>query len=246
MIKDRYISFEDYEEISGSTYKEQLKLKTNSSRLNQHYIRQHLGKVIVNTFQWQYWVVVTFGYKPDASECEDCLSKLAYRLDRRLIKQVKDRVCLYPEDRTEWICIPEVQNVGIHYNCFVKFNVSPCIGNGYESEKHWVEVALKNNLETLSSHFPSLGRGKPTVFVRERTRDRTEALKQFFYSAKEFQRGVSHNDIDPSFDRFERTLISREHWKNIPIHRHRTPNKVEHIPPLFDKETEQDLSKFTV
>ena len=148
--------------------------------------------------------------------------------------------------RTEWICIPEVQNVGIHYNCFVKFNVSPCIGNGYESEKHWVEVALKNNLETLSSHFPSLGRGKPTVFVRERTRDRTEALKQFFYSAKEFQRGVSHNDIDPSFDRFERTLISREHWKNIPIHRHRTPNKVEHIPPLFDKETEQDLSKFTV
>lgn len=244
MIKDRYISLEKYGELE--TAKQRLQLKTSHSNLQQHYIRQHVAKVIGNDFQWGYWVVITLGHNPDVIEAEDCLSKLAYRLDRRLIKHTQEKVCLNKEDRTEWICLPEKQNLGVHYNCFLKFNVSPCIGTSYESEREWLEVALRNNLDVLIPHFPSLGKGKPSVFVRERSRDRVEGIRQVLYSSKEFQVGTRHNDIDPTFDRFERILISAIHWKNIPIHKHRSPNKVETIPPLFDKPEANELSKYTV
>lgn len=246
MTTDRFTPFEKYEKRKDLSFKERISLQTNSSRIQQELIREHIADFMVNHFQWNYWVVVTFGYKPDPIEAEECLSKLAYRLDRRLIKHTRSTTCLSPKKRTEWVCFPEVQSLGVHYNCFLKFYVSPHIGTSYDSERQWIEVALQNNLETLASHFPTIGQGKPSVLVRERTRQRALDIAEVLYSMKEFQRGVSHNDIDPTFDRFERIVISKYHWKNVPIHKHRSPNKVEHIPPLFDKETEQNLSKFIV
>ena len=54
------------------------------------------------------------------------------------------------------------------------------------------------------------------------------------YSMKEFGRGASHYDQEPSQDRFSHTIVSWTDWKIRSIHKHGR-NKVEYILPRSDK-----------
>ena len=125
MIKDNQISLEEY--LSDRENYRSEKLRTGSSYKQNHYIRQHIADVLLHKFHWHYWVTFTFGYDPILEEIEDVLSKLHYRIDRRLVKQLGDNHFLTKDERSVWILFPELDKYHrhLHYHGFIRFNVRP-------------------------------------------------------------------------------------------------------------------------
>ncbi len=205
---------------------------TKSAYKQNCYIREHLTDVLLHQFGWQYWVTFTFGYKPDLDEVENVLYNLHYRFDRRLVKHTPLKNSLQRDERSEWILFPELQDRGLHYHGFIKLNVHPKIGAGYEDEWNWVRYALNQNLQGLK-HLLSTQEADFKLYNRSHRNQ--DNLKMILYSLKEFGRGASHTDQDPTFDRFAHTIVSYTDWKPSPIWKHRSPNKVDNIPPRPNK-----------
>jgi len=237
VVKDTNILFEEYLSLQENT--RSIELKTGSSYKQNHYIRQHLTKVLLKDFKWQFWVTFTFGYDPILEEVEDILHKLHYRLDRRLVKHIKGKSFLTKEERSEWILFPELGGRGLHYHGFLKFNVHPSLSDSYYREWHWLKSALEDTLPKLERFLTN---GGPIGFRHfDRRWSSLDELKQILYSMKEFCQGSSHGDQDPTFDRFAHTIISHLDWKPGPINQHRSSNKIENIPPRPNKKGPLDL-----
>jgi len=226
VIKDSNITLEEYLSLKETNRTE--RLKTGSSYKQNHYIRQHLAKVLLHDFKWQFWVTFTFGYKPELEEVEDVLYKLHYRIDRRLVKHLEGKSFLTPEERSEWIMIPELGGGrGLHYHGFIKFNVKPNTQNSYHKDWHWLKSALENTVPKLNY---LLQNGGPIGFKHYDRKFRSlDELKQILYSMKEY------GQQDSSFDRFAHTIISAIHWKPTGINQHRSSNKIEDIPPRHNQ-----------
>ena len=82
---------EEFFRNQKTTRNNQLHLRTGSSYKQNCYIRDHINKIILHQFNWSYWVTFTFGYKPNLDEVEDILYKLHYRVDRRLVKHIRNK-----------------------------------------------------------------------------------------------------------------------------------------------------------
>ena len=160
-------------------YKPRNAAKTNSSYLQNCYIRDHLTDYILDKFKWQYWVTFTFGYKPDLDEVEDILYKLHYRLDRRLIKHIPQKTSLESNERTEWFLFPELGGRGLHYHGFLKFNVNPVV-KSYNDEWCWLRSALEQNLKGLEKTLSN--NGTITFDLYNRGIRRLDKLKMILYS----------------------------------------------------------------
>ena len=236
MIKDNNLSLEEYlslQETSRIT-----RLKTNSFYKQNQYIRQHIAKVLLHDFEWQFWVTFTFGFNPELEEVEDILYKLHYRIDRRLVKHLEGKSFLTADERSEWILFPELSGRGLHYHGFIKFNVRPNIQNAYYKEWHWLKSALENTLPKLEHLLSNNSRIMFKHF--DRGWNSLDELKSIIYSLKEYGK-------DPNgFDRFAHTIISHNDWKPKPINQHRSSNKIEDIEirpngPLGDNTLERFL-----
>ena len=213
-------------------YKPRNAAKTNSSYLQNCYIRDHLTDYILDKFKWQYWVTFTFGYKPDLEEVEDVLYKLHYRMDRRLIKHIPQQTSLSTAERTEWFLLPELGGRGLHYHGFIKMNVRPTVGT-YQNEWKWMRAGFSQNIDELQNHLSS---GVIDFDLRSRSIRQLDNAKMIVYSMKEFGKGASDYDQSPDFDRFANTIVSHTDWKPSPLYQHRSPNKTNNIPQRPNKQ----------
>ena len=219
---------EEFFRNQKTTRNNQLHLRTGSSYKQNCYIRDHINKIILHQFNWSYWVTFTFGYKPNLDEVEDILYKLHYRVDRRLVKHIRNKTSLKPDERSEWFLLPELKGRGLHYHGFIKLNVKPELGGSYNDEWSWLRYAFSQNISGLQRYLTN--GGKIDFRLYNRTYRNEEDVKMIVYSLKEFGKGASHTDQSPVFDRFAHTIVSRNDWKPSPLYQHRSPNKAENIP----------------
>lgn len=238
MVKDNILSFEDYVAHQSPSMKRAM--GTGSSYKQNHLIRQHLTDWLLNKFPWDFWVTFTFGFDPDLDEVLDLLHDLHHRVDTRLLKH-SDLPMMNVKDRSKWILFPEYKGRGLHYHGFLQLNTRPNLGNAYRSEWHWMDAALRNILEGWEHRLSNGGPITHEHYDRGwRTRD---MLKMILYSMKEYGKGSSHFDQNPSQDRFAYTVVSWTDWKISPIKR-RSRNRKNETPVRPDKVFEHSLETF--
>lgn len=228
MIKDRNVS--TLNPNPSSDYYGTLETsRTRSSRKHNEMIRNHLIDVLMNKFPWDYWVTITFGYKPDLEEVEDILHKLHHRVDLRILKHRPDTRVMKTEDRSEWIMFPELKGRGLHYHGFIKLNMNPFFKKKtYENEWSWMRTAFDNTLKDLNMYLSTGGFIEFRLFERKwRNKD---DLKMIIYSMKEFCEGTSHYELNTDFDRVAYTIISRDCWKPSVLYKGKSPTKIDNIP----------------
>ena len=219
---------------------------TRSVRRNTEFIRDYLASILEGTstkyaFPWDYWITITMGRNPSVSEAEDILYKSAHRFDNRMLKH-SDKTVMTSDARTDWILFPEIKSDrGLHYHGFIKLNMRPRIGPSYKdikgrpSEWAWMRTAFADTFKVMDKVLTN--GGKIDFRIYERSWRNKDNLKMVFYSMKELNITSTYNpfDLDPEFDRFAHTIISRIDWKPTPLHRSRTPTKVAHIPDRPNK-----------
>lgn len=242
MFKDSHLSFENY--VTSQIPSRKRALKTESSYQQNHLIRQHITDWLLHKFDWQYWVTFTFGYNPNLDEVLDILYSAHHRIDQRILKHKKEMSVMTIPQRSKWILFPEYAGRGLHYHGFIQLNVRPNLGKSYDTEWWWMEAALRNTMEKMEGR---LSEGGPITAKHYEKGWRTkENLKMILYSMKEYGKGASHFDQDPSQDRFSYTVLSWSDWKTSPIYKHRTPNKIDEIPSRPDKVYPQSLESFFI
>ena len=228
MNKDRNVSFDD--PVSLEKYYGSLETsRTSSPRKHNEMIRNHLIDVLENKFCWDYWITITFGYNPDLEEVEDILYKLHHRIDLRILKHRPDTRVMNSEDRSEWIMFPELKGRGLHYHGFIKLNTKPFFKEKtYENEWSWMRTAFNDTLKDLNMYLSTGGFMEFRLFERKwRWKD---DLKMIIYSMKEFCEGTTHYELNNDFDRIAYTIISRDCWKPTPLHKGKSPTKIDRIP----------------
>lgn len=199
---------------------------------NNKNIKDHLAKVILENFDWDYWITFTFGHNPHLEEVEEILYKLHYRLDRRILKHRKDITSIAPEDRSEWILFPHIDSGrGLHYHGFIKLNIKPEV-RSYDNEWVWLLNAFKDTTKKLNSILTNGGEIDFRFYNKSKTK--LDTLRMILYSMKDYTR--SHPSVEPypHFDPFMYTFISAIDWKPSYLNKH-SRNKIEDIPPRDNK-----------
>jgi len=195
---------------------------------------------LLHKFDWNFWVTFTFGYEPNLDEVLDILYHSHHRIDQRLLKH-SDLPHMDISDRSKWILFPEYAGRGLHYHGFIQLNTKPNLGESYPTKWWWMDMALRNTLEKMEG---LLSTGGPITYKHYDRGWRTnENLKMILYSMKEYGKGASHFDQEPSQDRFSYTVVSWVDWKVGPIYR-RSRNKITDLPLRPDKLLPQSLETF--
>jgi hypothetical protein len=208
-------------------------------------IKQHLASMLEGTseryvFDWNYWITITMGRNPSVELAEDILYKTHHRIDNRILKHSGKSV-MTRDERSEWILFPEKEaGNGLHYHGFIKLNVNPNLGNSYENEWSWMRTAFANTLSKFDDLIESSHHISFRIYERRyRIRD---DLKMLFYTMKELGNGDTFHDINHDFDNFAHLIISRNHWKTGPLHKHRSATKLEDIPIRHNKVIDTPLT----
>ena len=208
-------------------------------------LKEHLASMLEGTseryvFDWNYWITITMGRNPSVELAEDILYKTHHRIDNRILKH-SGKSTMYADERSEWILFPEKDSGnGLHYHGFIKLNVRPNLGNAYENEWSWMRTAFANTLSKFDDLIEPSRRIDFRIYERRvRTSDR---LKMVFYTMKELGSRDTFHDIDHDFDNFAHLIISRNHWKTGPLHKHRSATKLEDIPVRPNKVIDSPLT----
>jgi len=220
VYKDNNITFEKYKhslEFNG------LKdLQLHKGHIHQSAVRYSLVDFLVNKWTWQYWIVVTFGYKPQKYEVEETLRASHYHLDRWLLTNRK--LDTMPVDvRSELVCLPEKGSEGhLHYNCFLKFKLAPD-AKTYGTRWNAVRVAFNQIFKKLEKGFnPKIN----IAFELYDKRRKADALLTAMYSTKEMRQGWIQDNKGE--DHFANALISWLDWQVVPINK-RSPKKLQSL-----------------
>ena len=226
MIKGRQISAQKKKKYKGLTLENYQELKRSSQNLlktygrndykQMSYSRYELVEYLQYNFNWQYWLVVTFGFSPEKEAVEDTLSASHYRFDRWIVTNNKLDL-MRDEERSKWICIPEYgSNNRLHYNCFLNLNVRPH-KKTYQSEWDAIRVSLKTIFKKLNKgKYGNLNMGiEYEIYERKRCKN----LNTIIYSTKEMreQRMYENGNKNINKDTFANTLFSWKDWRVIPL-----------------------------
>jgi len=193
------------------------KLPLHKEHIQQACVRNALIDDLVETYEWQYWLVVTFGQKPDKSLVEDILEMTHYRIDRWLMTNNKlDYLSI--ADRSRWVCLPEKgQHKHLHYNCFLDFKLKPNIKT-YGDEWNGIRVALT---QTFKSIQKQLDCQQIDFKLYDKKRKKT-ALKTAIYSTKEMTSNFINENEE---DHFASYIRSWQDWNIAPLNK-RSPIKL--------------------
>ena len=212
-------------------------LKTNDGYKQNNLIKRHLTDYLMNYFDWNYWVTFTFGHRPNLDEVEDILYILHRRIDHRLLTHLKHKTSLEKDERSNWILLPEIGSLGLHYHGFINLKLKPNIGNGYSNVYKWLDYAIEQNLNKLQHKCTSLQPHENLSFkLCGRTNRSIDNLKMILYSMKEFNKS--------GIDRFGYTILSNMDWKPSPIYQYRTPKGIDKVPLRPNKRVENSLVQY--
>jgi len=179
---------------------------------------------------WDYWLVITFGTRPDKEDVETALIASHLRLDRWILGNNK-LTTIDIKDRSKWVAIPEWGESGYqyHYNVFLKLEIKPIV-KSYKNEWDALRQTLKNVFRELSKQLGAK--------IEFELRDREYSIRRFGnigqvinYSTKEMRiENVKKNGKD-TFGAYYRSWID---FPQSPISK-RTPKKINKlkttIPP---------------
>ena len=196
MIKNNNLSFENYLALKRNNRLSELAL--HKTHIHQSMCRYALIDHLVHDFDYDYWLVITFGYFPQFSDVEVVLSNAHYRLDRWLLTNLKLNH-MRIDQRSQWVCLPEKGGSGLHYNCFVKFNESP-ESKTYNDEWNAIRNAMKTTFKSISK---MMGWKEHTIQFRLKERKNCQnALQQCVYSTKDMRQGYINENGDDHFSKF--------------------------------------------
>ena len=226
MFKNNNLSYEIYQHLKKSNELNTLRLQ--SKQIQQSLCRYSLVDNLVYDFPYDYWIVITFGYRPHKDDVEVVLSNAHYRIDRWLLTNLKLRTMTI-DQRSKWVCLPEYGNdKHLHYNCFIQLGERPNVThigrNGNPSE--W--LTLKNTFKTtFKAICKMMGWNEHTIQFRlyER-RDNKDALRTAMYSTKEMR--CSYID-ENGIDHFADYIRSWEDWNISPIN-FKSPKHLKRVP----------------
>tara|TARA_A100001015_G_C14827826_1_gene647398 strand:- start:245 stop:748 length:504 start_codon:yes stop_codon:yes gene_type:complete len=124
-IKDGNITRKDYD---AQVFSNPSLLKTTNIYKQQSYTKYALQYFLENTFKWDYWLVVTFGNRPQKVDVDKTLIASQLRLDRWILGNNKLST-IGIKDRSKWVAIPEYGESGkqLHYNIFIKLEIKPFV-----------------------------------------------------------------------------------------------------------------------
>ena len=215
MISNNNLSFEKYLSLKRSN--ELSRLALHKEHIQQSVSRYALVDNLLNEYEWDYWVVITFGYHPHELDVEQILQDAHYRFDRWLLTNNK-LTAMNIDKRSRWLCLPEKGSENkIHYNCFFDLKVQPNVKT-YGNEWNSIRIALKQTLKSLQKVY------KCTIdFEVYERRRRKDALKVAIYSTKEMRSGWK--DENNGEDHFANFIRSWKDWQVKPINK-RSPKKI--------------------
>jgi hypothetical protein len=186
-------------------------LATHKEHIQQSNVRYTLVKYLTETFPWQYWMVVTFGFKPSKEEVEDTMYASHYFFDRWLLTNNKLNH-INGDKRSRWILLPELGSGGhLHFNCFLDLKIRPEVKT-YKSEWHAVDATFKNIFKKLKK---GLSKGSINHQITER-KYLINDLRQAIYSTKEMRYGFINQGMQ---DHFANLILSWKDWVVKPINR---------------------------
>ncbi len=222
MNRDSYISFEKYQALKNSN--ELSKLALHKEHIQQSCTRYALVDDLVESFEWQYWVVITFGYNPQKHKVDEVLYNSHHRFDRWLLTNRKlQRMSI--NERSRWVCLPEKGKEGhLHYNCFLQLNIMPEVKT-YNDEWNAVRNGLKTTFKSLEKAY----KGISISFSLHNRRSKKNALKLAMYSTKEMRteyiKEQSSIERQIGADHFANFIRSWKDWNVQPLNK-RTPKKI--------------------
>jgi|TARA_B100001094_G_C18194654_1_gene809797 hypothetical protein len=234
VIKNNHLTYEKYSSLKRSNRLSELAF--HKSHIHQSLCRYALVDNLVEDFPYDYWVVITFGFFPQFSDCEVVLSNAHYRLDRWLLNNLKLKH-LRIDQRSKWICLPEKGSGHLHFNCFIKLGERPNVThigrNGVPSEWLTMKDVLKR---TFSAVEKMMGWNDRTIqFSLHDRRDNNNALRQAIYSTQEMRTGWMEQNNE---DHFADMIMSWKHFNVKPIN-FRSPKFLKRRP-----KSTGDLSEF--
>lgn len=232
MDSNSYLSFEKYQSLKASN--DLSKLALHKEHIHQSCIRYALIDNLVESFDWQYWLVITYGYNPHKSDAEKILELTHYRFDRWIMTNNK-RESLSIDERSRWVCLPEKGSDGhLHHNCFLNLKCFPN-AKTYGDEWNAIRVALKQCFKSIQKEF----KGANIDFRLYERKKRKDALKQAVYSTKEMRsRWMNDNHNE---DHFANYIRSWADWQVKPMNK-RSPKKIT-IQPKPSVTLEQFFTK---
>ena len=197
-------------------------LPTHKDTIHSDLCRNALVDNLLNEFQWDYWNVVTFGYRPHKSDIDVILSDCHYRLDRWLMTNLK-LSALGISDRSKWVCIPERGSDGnLHYNIFIQLGLRP-EGKSYGGEWNAMRNAFKTTFKALEKAHNS-----QTIHFRlKERRYASDQLRKSIYSTKEMNH--ANQNIENGYDNFADFIRSWKDWDVRPMNR-RSKKKLNPTP----------------
>lgn len=216
MFKDSYISPD-----GAKTFRQRLEeknLNLGNVSVHQSACRYSMVDFLSKEFDWNYWLVVTFGYFPHRSDCEQLLRDAHLRFDRWTLTNNKLEYISVP-DRSRWVCLPERGDGHIHYNCFIELNTLPQVKT-YKNEWDTIRRALRTTFNSLQAAYELKGNIEFRLYERRYKKD---DWKMAVYSTKEMtERHMRNNNGE---DHFANSIMSWKDWEIRPITR-RTPVKI--------------------
>lgn len=216
MNKDSYISLDETKSFCERLQDKNLFIENES--VHQSACRYSLVDFLTKEFDWNYWMVVTFGYFPHRSDCEHILHDAHLRFDRWTLTNNKLEYISVP-DRSRWVCLPERGDGHIHYNCFIELNTLPQVKT-YKNEWDTIRRAMQTTFKSLQDAYELNGKIEFRLYER---RYRKDDWKMAIYSTKEMT--TKHIRNNNGEDHFANCIMSWKDWTIQPISR-RTPVKI--------------------
>jgi len=210
------VSYELYKNLNSVG--ELNKLPLRKDKTHQQLCRNALIDNLVNDFEWQYWLVITFGYYPEKNVVEDTLEGSHYRFDRWLMTN-SELDYLSVAERSKWVCLPEKGEQGhLHYNCFLNLPLQPNVKT-YGSKWNGIRVALNQTFRSIEKQMkcPAIN-----FNLYERGKNKN-ALKKAVYSTKEMT--AEWTDENNNEDHFASFIRSWTDWHISPMSK-RSPLKI--------------------
>ena len=228
VYKDNYIPRQEYEYLKKY---DPSKLITSDDYKQQSFSRYALQDFLEQDFQWHYWLVVVFGFRPQKSEVDDTLYASHYKFDRWLL--TNNKLTSMPVDvRSKWMCLPEYgRGEHLHYNCFLQLNVKPDVKT-YESEWNAMRVAFKRICQELEKGQEG-DTTKRNIEFRLYERQRCDIAKVVSYSSKEMTQKYIN---EKGRDNFADMIMSWRDWDIKPLNG-KSPKKIDKLPQIPPKES---------
>jgi hypothetical protein len=217
VVKDSYLTMSQ-----DKTLREKLKeknLSIQSEAVHQSACRYSLVDFLSEEFGWNYWMVITFGYNPQRSDCEQILQDAHLRFDRWTLTNNKLEF-MNVKDRSRWVCLPERGDGHRHYNCFLEINTPPQVKT-YKSEWDVIRRSMQTTLSALQTAYELKGKIEFRLYERKYNKD---DWKMAIYSTKEMSTRHMYNNNGE--DHFADSIMSWNDWNIQPISR-RTPVKIQ-------------------